>query len=88
MNAIQKQIQTAFAAMLALLFGLSLTLVSCKDRSSSVLIDKPETPAEKIKDKVDDALDRRPNEKIRDVAEDVEKAAEDVKESVKDAVEK
>lgn len=82
MNAIQKQIQTAFAAMLALLFGLSLTLVSCKDRSSGVLIDKPETPAEKVKDKVDDALDRRPNEKIRDVAEDVEKAAEDVKDAV------
>lgn len=87
MNAIQKQIQTAFAAMLALLVGLSLTLVSCKDKKPEIG-SKPETAGEKIKDKVDDALDRRPNEKVRDVAEDVKDAAEDVKESVKEAVEK
>lgn len=42
-----------------------------------------------IKNKVDDALDRRPNEKIKDAAEDtkdaVEDAAKDVKDAVKDA---
>lgn len=81
MNAIQQKIQTAFAAILTLLVGLTLTLVSCKDKSN-------ETMGEKIEDKIDDALDRRPNEKIRDVAEDIEDAAKDVKESVKDAVEK
>ncbi len=88
MNVLQQQIQTAFAAMLTLVVGLSLTtLVSCKEKRP-VIIDRPDTPGEKIKDKVDDALDRRPNEKVRDAVEDVEKAAGDIKESVKDAVEK
>ena len=29
---------------------------------------KPATTEEKVKDKIDDALDRRPNEKLRDTA--------------------
>ena len=42
---------------------------------------KPKSTTEQIKDKVNDALDRRPNEKLRDAAEDVR---DGVKEAVKD----
>jgi len=34
---------------------------------------RKETPSEKLKDNVDDALDRRPGEKIRDTVEDIKK---------------
>ncbi|TDU66559.1 hypothetical protein EI77_03654 [Prosthecobacter fusiformis] len=85
MNTTQKQIQTAFAAMLTLLAGLSLTLVSCKERT--VIIDKPDTVGEKVEDKINDGLDRRPNEKARDAVEEIEDAAKDAKEDVKDALE-
>ncbi len=37
-------------------------------------------------DGIKDALDIRPNEKIRDAGEDVEKAAKDVGRDIKDAV--
>lgn len=79
MTAVQTQIQTAFAAALALLAGAALTLVGCSEKRT------PESLGERIEDRVNDALDRRPNEKVKDVAEDVEKAAADIKESVKDA---
>lgn len=85
MNTLQKQIQTAFAAMLALLTGLTLTLVSCKEKQT-VIIDKPDTVGEKIEDRVNDGLDRRPNEGVRDVVEDTEDAVDDVRESAKEAV--
>lgn len=81
MTAVQTQIQTAFAAVLALLAGAALTLVSCSEKKSGSL-------SERVEDRVNDALDRRPNEKVKDVAEDVEKAAGDIKESVKDAINK
>jgi gas vesicle protein len=44
-----------------------------------------QTTTEKIKDKVDDALDRRPGEKVLDAAEDVKDAAKDVGRDIKDA---
>jgi hypothetical protein len=47
--------------------------------------DKPKPVDEKIKDKVDDALDRRPNEKLKDAGEDIKDAAKDVKDEVNDA---
>ncbi len=54
-----------------------------------VACDKPQTTSEKVKDNVNDALDRRPGEKVRDAAEDakdaVKDAAKDVKGAVKDA---
>jgi hypothetical protein len=84
MNAIQQQIQTAFAATLVLLIGLSLTLVGCKEKP--IIIDKPDTVGEKIEDKIKDGLDSRPNEKLRDSVEDIEDAAEDARENVRDAV--
>lgn len=57
----------------AVLLGISLvTLISCEKKS------EPERVVDKIENKVDDALDRRPGEKIRD-------AAEDVADKVKDA---
>ena len=43
---------------------------------------KPKTIGEKI----DDALDTRPNEKIKDAGEDLKDAAKDAGEAVKDAV--
>jgi hypothetical protein len=55
-----------------LLFAVTVsTFVACEK--------KPETTGEKIENKVGDALDNRPGEKVRD-------AAEDTKEAVKDAV--
>ena len=52
-----------------------LGLTACKEK----------TPAEKVKDKVGDALDSRPNEKIRDAGEDAKDAAKDLGKGVKDA---
>ncbi len=46
------------------------------------------TVTEKAKDKVDDALDRRPGEKVRDAAEDVKDAAKDAAKEAKDATKK
>lgn len=45
--------------------------------------EKHETP--NVKEKVDDALDRRPNEKLKDAGEDVKDAAKDAADDVKDA---
>ena len=51
--------------------------------------DQPQTGSDKVMNKVDDALDRRPGEKARDAAEDIgnelEDAGGEIKESVKDA---
>jgi len=51
--------------------------------------DQPQTGTDKVMNKVDDALDRRPGEKVLDAAEDagddLEDAAEEIKDSVKDA---
>ena len=44
------------------------------------------TTGEKVKDKVDDALDRRPGEKVRDAAEDLKDAAKDAGRDIKGAV--
>ena len=41
--------------------------------------------SEKVKDKVNDALDRRPNEKLRDAGEDIGDAAKDAGKDLKDA---
>lgn len=50
--------------------------------------DQAETPSEKVADKVNDALDRRPGEEVRDAAEDaadkVEDSAGDLKDRIKD----
>jgi hypothetical protein len=50
-------------------------LAACEDKSA----------IEKAEDKVNDALDRRPNEQIRDAAEDLSDAAKDVGSAVNDA---
>ena len=52
-----------------------LALSACEDKSA----------IEKAQEKVNDALDRRPNEDIRDAAEDVGSAAKDFGSAVKDA---
>ena len=50
--------------------------------------DQSQTGTDKVMNKVDDALDRRPGEKVRDAAEDIgselEDAGGEIKESVKD----
>ena len=61
--------------------AVCLSLAGCEQ--------KPASTAEQIKDKVNDALDRRPNEKLRDAAEDlrdgVKDAVNDLKEAGKEA---
>jgi len=51
--------------------------------------DQIQTGSEKVMNEVDDALDRRPGEKVRDAAEDagddLEDATEEIKDSAKDA---
>ncbi len=58
----------------------ALALAACEPK---------QTTSEKVKDNVNDALDRRPGEKVRDAAEDtkdaVKDAAKDIKGAVKDA---
>ena len=46
---------------------------------------KPKTTVEKVRDKVDDALDRRSNEKLRDAAEDLKKGAKEVAKEIQAA---
>ena len=59
---------------------LIFTLAACEE--------KPKPLGDTVKDKVDDALDRRPNEKLRDAGEDLRDAAKDAKDAVNDAVKK
>ncbi|SFQ04515.1 hypothetical protein SAMN05216419_105013 [Nitrosomonas cryotolerans] len=51
--------------------------------------DQAQTGTDKVMNKVDDALDRRPGEKARDATEDLghelEDAGDEIKESAKDA---
>jgi hypothetical protein len=61
MNSNEVRIQTVFAATLILLGSLSLPLVSCREK----------TLGEKVGDKIDDGMDRRPGEKLRDTGEDI-----------------
>ena len=53
-----------------------LALPACEKKSTS----------EKVKDGINDALDRRPGEKVRDAAEDAKDAVKDAGKDVKDAV--
>jgi hypothetical protein len=46
---------------------------------------KPKTTTEQVKDKVDDALDRRPNEKLKDAAEDIRDGAKSAVKDLKEA---
>lgn len=61
-----------------LLAAVLLSFAGCEE--------KPKPVGEKIKDNVNDALDRRPNEKLRDAGEDLKDAGKDAKQAVKDAV--
>ena len=58
---------------------LAFALAACEQ--------KPASTSEQIKDKVNDALDRRPNEKLKDAVEDIrdgaKAAAKDLKEATK-----
>lgn len=44
---------------------------------------KPESASSQVKESIDDALDRRPNEQIRDAAEDLEKGFKNAVEDLK-----
>ncbi len=61
--------------LIAAAFALPVLVTSCKEKG----------PAEKAGEKIDDALDQRPGEKVKDAAEDVKDAAKDAAEDVKDA---
>lgn len=61
---------------LLLVVAALLTLPACEKQ----------TPTEKAKDAVNDALDRRPGEPIRDAAEDVKDGVKDAAKDVKNAV--
>ena len=74
-RTIEIVMKTLCYALIGLLF---LSIAACEK--------KPKTLGEKVGEKVDDALDRRPAEKVRDAAEDVKDAARDAKNDVKDAV--
>ncbi len=65
-------------AMLLAALTLGTGLAACEK--------KPETPVEKLEDKVMDGLDARPNEALKDAGEDASKAIENAGEAVKDAV--
>ena len=64
---------------LLLISAALLALPACEQRTNS----------EKVENAVDDALDRRPGEKVRDAAEEardaLKKAGADVKDAAKDA---
>lgn len=47
---------------------------------------KPQTPVEKLEDKVKDGLDARPNENLKDAGEDAKKAIDNAGEAAKEAV--
>lgn len=49
--------------------------------------EKKQTTSEKIENKIDDALDQRPGEKILDAVENSEDAIKDAADDVKEAVE-
>ena len=51
-------------AALVILAVASIALTGCNEAKG---------PAEKVGDKVDDALNQRPGEKVRDVVEDIKK---------------
>ncbi len=66
MDSTQQRIQTFFTATLAVLVGLFLLLVtSCNKKSPDL---RPTTD-ERIENKIDDALDRRPGEPVLDAIE-------------------
>lgn len=64
-----------------LLVGLPLAL------GLSACEKKPEGLVEQAQDKVNDALDRRPNEKLKDAAEDLGQAAAEAKKAAGKAAE-
>ncbi len=81
MTAIEKHIQTFFTITLLILLGFSLLLVSCKKEQP---VREP-TPSEKVENKINDALDRRPGEKALDEAEKAAEKARETSVSVQEA---
>lgn len=71
-------IHTLKATTLSLCFVAGATLVPLAMTSC----ERDDT----VKEKVDDALDRRPGEKVRDAGEDVKDAVKDAADDTKDAV--
>lgn len=59
--------------LIPLTFACAFALTAC---------DRNPAPTETVKDKIDDALDRRPAEGVRDAAEDLGDAVEDASKDV------
>ena len=73
----KKQNKNSMKAHQILVISATLfALAACEEKKS--------TP-DKIKDKIDDVLDRRPNEKLKDAAEDAKDAIKDASKDLKDA---
>jgi ABC-type transporter MlaC component len=64
-------------ASLLLVLPVIAVLAACEQ--------KPASTTEQIKDKVNDALDRRPNEKLKDAGEDLRDGAKSAVKDLKDA---
>jgi len=64
-------------AVLLLALPFVLALAACEQ--------KPASTTEQVKDKVNDALDRRPNEKLKDAAEDIRDGAKSAVKDLKEA---
>ncbi|QLQ24212.1 MAG: hypothetical protein HZT41_04420 [Dechloromonas sp.] len=64
-------------AVLLFALPLALALAACDQ--------KPKSSTEQVKDKVNDALDRRPNEKLKDAAEDLRDGAKSAVKDLKEA---
>ena len=62
-----------------------LLLISAMVGALAACEQKPSTSIDQLKDKVNDALDRRPNEKLRDAAEDIRDGIKDAAKDIKDA---
>ena len=66
-------------------FSILMTCAMLVTATSACLLTSCKEKPKTIGEKVDDALNTRPNEKLKDAAEDLNKAAQDAAEAVKDA---
>lgn len=65
---------------------LSYLLITVTTVLALYACDQPQTASEKVADKVNDALDRRPHEEVRDAAEDAADKVEDSAGNLKDEI--
>ena len=69
-----------------LTFAALMTFAMFAATASVSVLTSCERKPKTIGEKIDDALDARPHEKVKDAGEDLKDAAKDAKDAVKDAV--